>query len=377
MTFIFSDEDELFRQTAREWALDRLLPDFPNWNPDYAHEMAELGITGLRVPQEYGGGGGSFVQLGIAGEEISRGNYSANYWIQLNTIATELLVNRADEDLKRRWLPAIAAGEANFAFGLTEPGVGSDAASLTTTARIEGDEIVISGEKASITFAGFADVCIVFARTGGDGARGISSVLVPLDLPGVTRQNYDSMGSECTQRGSLFFDEVRVPVTNLLGEEGTGFIGAMTSFDFNRGFIALCCVGAAQQSLDETVEYTKTRETFGKPLARHEGISFQVAEHLAKIHSARLLGYEVMTLADAGLNHTKSAAMAKWLGPKLAAEAIHDCIVMHGWPGYGKDAPFDQRLRDVIGLEIGDGTPEIMKGIIARETYGREFNPYR
>lgn len=377
MDFTFSDDDELFRQTLRQWSTERLLPNFPGYDPAWSRELAELGVTGLRVPAEYGGSGGTFVQLGIAGEEISRGCFDLNYWIQLNTIAVELLARRANEDVKRRWLPAIASGEANMAFGLTEPSVGSDAANLTCRAVREGDEFVISGEKASISFAGIADACVVFARTGGEGARGISSILVPLDLAGVSRQVYDSMGSEITKRGSLFFDEVRVPTTNLLGEEGTGFIGAMTSFDFNRAFIALCCVGAAQQSLDETIEFTKQRHTFGKPLARHEGIAFQVAEHQALLHSARLLAYETLDRADRGLEHTTQGAMAKWLGPKLSAEAIHACILMNGWPGYGRDAPHDQRLRSVIGLEIGDGTPEIMKGIIARETFGREFTPYR
>ena len=164
---------------------------------------------------------------------------------------------------------------------LTEPAVGSDAANLTASARRDGDEWVVSGEKASITFAGFADACIVFARTGGPGARGISMILVPLDALGVSRQVYHSAGGHLSQRGSLFFDEVRVPLDHQVGAEGAGFIGAMEAFDFNRAVIALACIGSALQSLDETIEFTKRRMTFGQPLAKREGVAFQIAEHLA------------------------------------------------------------------------------------------------
>ena len=151
----------------------------------------------------------------------------------------------------------------------------------------------------------------------------------------------------------------------------------MQAFDFNRAIIALAAIGAAAQSLDETMVYAKTRETFGRPLAKHEGVAFQIAEHLAMVHAARLVSYEVLARADAGLPHTSEAAMSKWLGPKAATEAIHACVILNGWPGYGADLPLMQRLTDVMGLEIGDGTPELMKAIIAREAMGREFASYK
>jgi cyclohexanecarboxyl-CoA dehydrogenase len=261
-------------------------------------------------------------------------------------------------------------GEALASFALTEPGTGSDAASITTRARRDGTDWLISGEKASITFAGNADVCAVFARTGGEGAGGISLFCVPLDLPGVTRQPVTSSTSHLTQRGSLFFDDVRIPGDHLVGVEGGAFKSAMAAFDFNRAIIALACIGAAQQSLDETMEHVRTRETFGEPLARRQGVSFQIAEHLAQLHAARLLAYQTLSLADAGQRHATEAAMVKWLGPKHAGEAIHSCIILHGWAGFGDDLPLAQRLNDVYGLEVGDGTPEIMKAVIAREAIG-------
>ena len=383
MDFAFSDAERQFAESLRRYAQQRLRPEYAQWDRgtpyprERVRELAGLGITGLRVPARYGGAEASYVMGGIAAEELARGDYNVTLFLQLSMIAGDILSTYASAAVQEEWLPAMASGERIIAFGLTEPGAGSDAAALTTTATRDGDEYVVSGEKASITFAGMADGCIVFARMGGGGARGIGAVVVPLDDPGVTRRVYRSTGERLSQRGSLVFDGVRVPAGNRIGDERGGFVQAMTAFDYNRAIIALCCVGAAQQSLDETVEYAKQRHTFGKPIAKHEGVSFQIAEHLTMVAAARLLAYQCLALRDRGLPHTKEAAMAKWLGPKVCAEAIHSCILLHGWMGYDQDLPHEQRLRDVIGLEIGDGTPEIMKAIIARETFGREFAAYK
>ena len=382
MDFGFTEEERALAETLRRYALEELRPHYARWDSEpfpreRFRDLAALGVSGLRVPAEYGGSEGSFVSLGIAAEEIARGDYNYTLIVQLTAIAAELLSRGATEAVKREWLPGVASGERIVAFGLTEPGAGSDAANLRTVATRHGDEYVITGEKASITFAGSADACVVFAKTGQGGARAVSAILVPLDRPGVSRGVYRSVGEKLTQRGSLVFEEVRVPVENRLGDESGGFVQAMDAFDYNRAIIALACVGAAQQSLDETIEWSKQRQTFGKPIARHEGVSFQIAEHLTAVEAARLLSYKCLWRRDRGEKHTKEAAMAKWMGPKVSVEAIHACLLLHGWMGYGEELPFSQRLRDVIGLEIGDGTPEIMKGIIARETIGKEFVAYR
>jgi cyclohexanecarboxyl-CoA dehydrogenase len=376
-----TEDDRLLAESMRRYALDRLLPDFARWRtepfpPERLRELGALGVLGVRVAEEYGGSGGTFTSLGVINEEFGRGDFNVCYFPQLAAIAAELL-RPADEALKARWLPPLASGEAVIAFGLTEPGVGSDAAALSLAARRDGDELVLSGEKASITFAGFADACVVFARTGGPGARGISTIFVPLDRPGVTRQVYPSTCSTLTQRGSLHFDDVRVPVDHQIGAEGAGFVHAMTALDFNRALICLASVGAASQSLDETIEYVKSRHTFGQPLARREGVAFEVAEHLTMLRCARHLGYETLSLCDRGEVPTQVGAMAKWLGPKCSVEAIHAAIILHGWIGYSAELPLDQRMRDVSGLEVGDGTPHVMKAIIAREAMGREFASYR
>ena len=381
MDFDLPPEMELFAETLRSYALSKLGPTMSRWKTEpfpaeMIAELGDLGVLGLKIPAEYGGSDGSHVALGVAAEELSRGDFNVSYFVQLSAIAAKLLSN-ADESIKQHWLPAIASGEATVAFALTEPDVGSDAANISCTARLDGNEWVISGEKSSITFGGFAQGCVVFCRTGGSGARGISMIFVPLDLPGVSRSLYSSTGGHLSQRGSLFFDEVRVPQNHQIGAEGTGFVGAMEAFDFNRAIIALASIGAASQSLDETIAYTKQRMTFGKPLATREAVAFQIAEHLAYLHATRLLSYEVLARADAGLPHTAEAAMCKWLGSKQSVEAIHASMLLHGWSGYGTDLPLAQRLNDVIGLEVGDGTPEIMKAIIARETFGREFDSYK
>lgn len=383
MEFALTEDQLLLQKTLRQFAKEKLLPNYTRWDRgekigrEEIKEVARLGIFGLRAPEQFGGQEASYATCGLVAEELSRGDFNYSLFVQIGLIACELLAGYAHPEVQAEWLPRHTAGDVTIAFGLTEPSAGSDAANITTRAVKMGDDYVITGEKASITFAGYADACVVFARTGDQGARGVSAFLVPLDGPGVSRQVYKSPGERLTQRGSLFFDGVRVPTRYRLGEEGKGFYQAMEAFDFNRAIIALSCVGAAQQSIEETIEYTKGRLVFGKPLAKFEGVAFQVAEYLTLLEAARLLAYECLWLKDQGQKHVKEAAMAKWLGPKVAAEAIHACIILHGHYGYSMDLPLEQRWRDIVGLEIGDGTPELMKGIIAREAFGREYTAYR
>lgn len=383
MDYDFDDTERSFQATLRRYASERLLPEYARWDRGerlprgYVQELGELGVLGIRVGVEHGGSDGSYVLAGIAAEELARGNFSFTLFLQLALIAADLIGQYGTPELRDRLLPGLARGERLIAFGLTEIGAGSDAAAIRTAARRDGDSYVIDGEKASISLAGCADDCIVFARVDGvPGAKGIGAFAVPLDGPGVSREVYRSVGEKLSERGALRFEQVRVPATNRLGD-GSGFVQAMEAFDYNRAIIALACVGAAQQSLDETIAWTTQRHTFGKPLALREGVAFQVAEHSTQLSCARHLAYHTLWLRDRGRPHTKEAAMAKWLGPKAAVDAIHACLLLHGWPGYDDSLPFAQRLRDVMGLEIGDGTPEIMKGVIARELYGREFTSYR
>jgi cyclohexanecarboxyl-CoA dehydrogenase len=214
---------------------------------------------------------------------------------------------------------------------------------------------------------------VLLARTGEpeDGARGVSAFFVPMDEPGITATRFNDMGTRPVGRGSVFFDDVKVPADCLMGEEGTGFVQVMQGFDYSRALIGLQCVAAAQASLDEAWAYATEREAFGMPLARYQGVTFPLAEAETMLNAARLICYETLDLRDRGLPHTSQAAMAKWFAPKTAVDVIHQCLLTHGHYGYTMDLPHQQRMRDVMGLEIGDGTAQIMKLIIAREKVGR------
>ncbi len=186
----------------------------------------------------------------------------------------------------------------------------------------------------------------------------------------MTVHAYDSAGEAITTRGSIFLDDVRVPADHLIGKEGAGFVHAMASFDFNRALIALSVIGMALQAIDETIAHVKARSTFGKPLAARQGIAFPLAEWAARLEASRSLAYDVLARADAGLPHTKEAAMVKWMAPKDAFDAIHACLLFHGWAGLENELPFVGRLMDAVAFEIGDGTAEIMKAVVAREMTG-------
>ena len=383
MDFAYTPEQEELIRTLRIFARKELAPRSQQWDRtgvlpwDAWRQMGELGLLGLRAPAAYGGQDADLVTMGIATEEIARGDFSCTYGIQLANLAGEILGRNGSEEVKRRWLPPTCAGEAIVALALTEPGAGSDAANLACRAERDGDAYVLTGEKSGITLGMAAQAAIVFARTDArKKARGVSAFLVPLDLPGVARSALRDLGSHAGVRAVLSFDHVRIPASHRLGEEGTGFYQVMQGFDYNRIIIALACLGAAQVSLEETMAYVRERQAFGRALARFEGVSFPIAEAATHLDAARWLCYRGLWLADHGRPYTKEAAMAKWWAPKLAVETIHQCLLLHGHYGYTDELPFEQRLRDVIGLEIGDGTAEVMKIIVARELMGRESLPY-
>jgi cyclohexanecarboxyl-CoA dehydrogenase len=381
--FAFTEAQQEFARVIRTFALEELAPKYALWDrtgefpAEQWRKMGQLGITGLCIPDAYGGQEADCVTAGIAAEEIARGDFNCGYALIENCLNGEIL-RHAHEGMKAKWLPGMARGEHIMAIAVTEARGGSDAAGMQTRATRHGDEYVLSGEKSGISLVMPADAVVVFAKTDMNaGARGVSAFLVPTDLPGVSRTPLQDMGERAIQRGSLFLDDVHVPRDALIGDEGQGFYLVMNAFDYSRVIIALMCLGAAEQSLDETIAYVKQREAFGRALAKFEGISFPIAEHATMLEASRWLGYRALWLRDQGLPHAKEAAMVKWWGPKVAVDAIHDCLLLHGHYGYTQDLPLEQRLRDVIGLEIGDGTAQVSKIVIARELFGREFLPYR
>jgi cyclohexanecarboxyl-CoA dehydrogenase len=383
MNFAFEDEQESFREVLRSFSINELLPQYTKWDRESIFprhlwlKLGELGVNGLRISEEYGGSGADCVTTGIAAEEIGRGDFNLTYAVMLNALASEILSNHATEALKKTWLPQIASGEKIVGVAITEPAAGTDAGGILTTAIRKGDHYVLNGEKSGISAATIGDMFIVFAKTDLEGgSRGISAFVVPTDLPGVECKGYEDMGNVLIGRGSIYLNDVEVPEENLIGLENKGFAQVMNGFDLSRLLIGLQCVGAAFQSIDETIEHVKTRHSFGKPLATYQGVSFPIVTHYTNLELIKWQAYRGLWLRDQGKKHSKEASSVKWLGPKMSQEAIHECMLLNGHYAYTKEMPLEQRLRDVIGLEIGDGTAQANKFVIAREIIGKEFRPY-
>ena len=377
MSATLTEEQREFQAVAQRFARERLAPGYMareqagSIDRALVREMGALGLIGTDLPAAYGGLGANSVTAGVVMEAVSHADINVSYVQLLGSLNGQIVARHGSAALAGYWIPRIVAGEALFALALTEPRGGSDAANLAVSASRDGDCYVLRGEKSSISMADQADAAVLFARTGEAGARGVSALLVPLNLPGISRTRFNDLGSKAIGRGSIFFDEVRVPVDHRLAGEGQGFVQVMQGFDYSRALIGLQCCAAAQASLDESWAYITEREAFGAPIAQYQGVSFPLAEGEGMIAAVRQLCYHTLALRDAGAAHTAEAAMCKWLGPKTAVDVIHQCLLTHGHYGWSLDLPHQQRLRDVMGLEIGDGTAQIMKMIVARERAGR------
>ncbi|MEX3980987.1 cyclohexanecarboxyl-CoA dehydrogenase [Paraburkholderia sp. EG287A] len=379
----YIDEDlAALGEHARRFAQGRVAPGFIERDTTRVldrglmREMGEMGFIAPELPEQYGGQGLGCLAAGVIHEEIARADLSLSYINLLASLNGQILAKHAAPEIARPWLERLTQGRALLAIALTEPRGGSDAANLRLKMERVGDHYVLNGEKTSISAADQADAAVVFARTGSvaDGARGVSAILVPMDLPGVTRNRFDCHGQRAIGRGSIFFENVRVPVDHLLGDEGKGFVQVMQGFDFSRALIGLQVLAVASVSLEETWEYVAQREAFGKPLSAFQGVSHPLAEYATQVEAARLLCLQTLWLKDRGLPHTAEAAMCKWWGPKLAYDVVHQCLLSFGHGGYDR-GPLEQRLRDVLGFQIGDGTAQIMKTIIARSNAGRDAVP--
>ena len=378
-TIFDSEELDQIRDLARKFAQERVAPGYlarekaGTFDMGLLREMGELGLIAPELPEEFGGMGADFLYSGVIIEEIARADFTFAYSGLLASLNGQILRQFAAPEIARDWLTGLTAGEHMLAIALTEPKGGSDAANLGLRMERDGAHYIINGEKTSISANQIAKGVVTFARTGApeDRARGVSAILIPLDLPGISTSKFANCGQNSVGHGSIWFDNVRVPAEYLLGDEGKGFAQVMHGFDFSRSLIGLQCIGTARQSLDETWAYINEREAFGKPLAAFQGVTHQLADFDTKLEAARLMSMNALWLKDKGLPHTAEAAMTKWWPPLLAYEAIHACLLIHGHAGYSQDFPFQQRLRDVLGLQIGDGTAHIMKNIIARERVAR------
>ncbi len=384
MQWALSDEQKAFQETARRFAREKLTPHYKDREQaaviDRAliGEMGALGLIGPDLPEDHGGLGTSSVTAGLIIEEIAYGDMNVAYIQLLASLMAGIVVQHAQRPIAEAWVAKVVSGEAVLGLGLTEPRGGSDAANVIVKAEKSGNGYVLNGEKTSMSMVDQVDAIVLFARTGRveDGAHGVSAFFVPMDEPGISKTRFDDVGSGAVGRGSAFFDSVKIPAENLMGEENKGFVQVMQGFDFSRALIGLMVIAAAQASLDEAWAYTTERHAFDRPLAQYQGVTFPLAEWETKIAAARQLCYHTLALRDHDMPHTSEAAMCKWLAPKTAYDTIHQCLLTFGHYGYTTDLPHQQRLRDVMGLEIGDGTAQIMKLIIARERVGRAAVQY-
>ncbi|WKK12626.1 acyl-CoA dehydrogenase family protein [Rhodococcus ruber] len=381
---LFAPEYEEFAQWVREFAaphaesyLERAhREEFP-W--DLAEKMAAQGLLGLGVSEENGGQGRigevlTKTHLGIAHEELAYSNFYLTQLAYTNNLTGPLLERFLAPEVAKDWVCGIVEGRHVVALGLTEPGSGSDAMAMRAKAEKVDGGWKLNGEKTSITFAPHAKAMITFVKARGATPEesGVTAFLVPLDAEGVSMQKFPDAGWKPLGRAGVFLDDVFVPDEYVIGGVGNGFRLVMSEFDYTRSVIGLMSTGVARKALDITIDYVKSRKAFGRPVSSFQGVSFPIAENATKLEAARWLTYRALSLADAGKPFTKEAAMTKLYATEVSLQTIRDCIVAHGHSGFAEELPLQAMLRDVSGLEIGEGTPQIQKVVIGRALLGRE-----
>jgi alkylation response protein AidB-like acyl-CoA dehydrogenase len=379
MDFQLSESMTMLRDAARTFADKRLKPGAQEWDEHEAipaevyREGAELGFFGLSVPEEFGGLGVDPLAYAVAMEELARGSAAFQVCVTVhNSLICSAIAKHGTPEQKKKYLPKMAAGEWIGAYSLSEPGSGTDAGSLSTTATDAGDHWVVNGTKSWVTSGGFASVFLVFVSTNKEaGSRGITCLLVDKDTPGFTSGKKEKkMGLRASDTRELVFQNAKVPKAALLGGVGGGFKIAMSQLDSGRVGIAAQAVGIAQAALEEAVAYAKQRKQFGKKLAEFQLTQAKIADMATNIDAARLLVYRAADLLARGEKCTKEASMAKSFASRMANKACFDAVQIHGGNGYVREFPVERYFRDVRVTEIYEGTTEVQSLIVAREVLG-------
>jgi butyryl-CoA dehydrogenase len=376
LDFYLSDEQKLFQKTIREFCEKEIKPltekidkeDYFPW--DLYKKMGQMGLMGMTVPQKYGGAGIDRVSYTIALEEISRVCGSTGLNVEAhNSLGIGHIYEHGTETQRKKYLPRLCNGEALAAWALTEPNAGSDAAGGQATAVLDGDEWVLNGTKQFITSGDIAQVTTVMAMTDkSKGAKGISAFIVEKDTKGFkVGQLEDKLGLRGSHTAELIFEDCRVPKENLLGEENMGFIGAMNILDRGRTAIGAMSVGIARGAFEESLDYAKQRQQFGKPIGKFQAIQWKLAEMATEIDAARLLVYRSAFLEDQNVRFTKEASMAKMFASEMAMRATTNGIQIFGGYGYIREYPLERYFRDVKLCMIGEGTSEVQRMVIARQ----------
>ncbi|ASZ20105.1 MULTISPECIES: acyl-CoA dehydrogenase AcdA [Bacillus] len=375
MHFKLSEEHEMIRKMVRDFAKNEVAPtaaerdEEERFDRAIFDQMAELGLTGIPWPEEYGGIGSDYLAYVIAIEELSRVCASTGVTLSAHTsLAGWPIFKFGTEEQKQTFLRPMAEGKKIGAYGLTEPGSGSDAGGMKTIAKRDGDHYVLNGSKIFITNGGIADIYVVFALTDPESKqRGTSAFIVESDTPGFSVGKKESkLGIRSSPTTEIMFEDCRIPVENLLGEEGQGFKIAMQTLDGGRNGIAAQAVGIAQGALDASVEYARERHQFGKPIAAQQGIGFKLADMATDVEAARLLTYQAAWLESEGLPYGKESAMSKVFAGDAAMKVTTEAVQVFGGYGYTKDYPVERYMRDAKITQIYEGTQEIQRLVISR-----------
>ncbi len=378
MDLSLNDEQQSFRDLAREFLDKEAVPHRIEWDRreavdlDIVPKMAEIGFFGLTIPEEYGGLGGDYVTYAIGMEELGRADSALRGIVSVSSgLVGKSILFHGTEEQKHEWLPQLATASKLGCFGLTEPDTGSDAGNLTSRARRDGDDWVINGQKLYITNGTWADVALVFARTGGDGPKGVTAFLVPTDAPGFeAREIKGKLGLRGQATAELFLADVRVPHSAMLGEEGQGFKIAMSTLDKGRLAVASGCVGIVQGCLESAVEYATTRTQFGRKIAGFQMVQDMIADISLDADAARLLVWRCADLIDRGEPFGVAASKAKLYASEAAVRAANLAIQVHGGAGYVDEYPPSKYLRDARVMTLYEGTSQIQKLLIGRAETG-------
>jgi alkylation response protein AidB-like acyl-CoA dehydrogenase len=375
MNFQLSEEHEMIRKMVRDFARNEVGPtaaerdENERFDREIFAQMAELGLTGIPWPEEYGGIGSDYLAYCIAIEELSRVCASTGVTLSAHTsLAGWPVFKFGSEEQKQKYLRPMAEGKKIGAYGLTEPGSGSDSSAMRTTAKLEGDHYILNGSKIFITNGGVADIYIAFALTDPEKKqKGISAFIIEADFPGFSvGKKEKKLGIRSSPTTEIIFQDCYVPVANRLGAEGDGFKIAMMTLDGGRNGIAAQAVGIAQGALDAAVDYARERHQFGKPIAANQGISFKLADMATSIEAARLLTYQVAWLESNGLPYGKESAMSKLFAGDTAMKVTTEAVQIFGGYGYTKDYPVERFMRDAKITQIYEGTQEIQRLVISR-----------
>lgn len=377
MSFALNDDQRMILQHVRDFCRAEIASRAAEYDREakYPHEqlrgLADMGLLGATIPEQWGGAGLDSVTYALCLEEIATADSSVAVIVSVqNGLPEQMILKYGTDQQREKYLKPLASGQHIGAFCLTEPHAGSDAASLRLKAQRDGDDWVLNGSKAWITSGNQADTFLVMARTGGEGARGISCFIVEKGTPGLTAGKPEhKMGQHAAHTTTVTFENVRVPHQNMVGEEGQGLIIALSSLDSGRIGIGMLGIGIARSAMQHAAQYASEREQFGRKIREFEGVSFKIARMAARIESARLIGLKAAWLKDQGQPFSKEASITKLLGSEAAVEITRDAVQIFGGNGYSAEYPVEKLYRDAKITEIYEGTSEIQQLVISRAVF--------